>query len=183
MMDSFVMYQVGTCDPGLAMRKDCCLLQFFEGIPHVYVLIDRPTEEMLQRANFEKATIEFGLFAHKDVMTLAIKVGDLPWIDAPYSAHLEHGENLPMWNAKNLQVNLLLVDSFDGRILGIRTIGLSEEFSAQMLLEMRKQLYRSFDLRGYQKQIAQIQQRYTPEEIGTKVSSVQYVAKPELRKM
>ena len=77
MMDSFVMYQVGTCDPGLAMRKDCCLLQFFEGIPHVYVLIDRPTEEMLQRANFEKATIEFGLFAHKDVMTLAIKVGDL----------------------------------------------------------------------------------------------------------
>ena len=84
---------------------------------------------------------------------------------------------------KNLQVNLLLVDSFDGRILGIRTIGLSEEFSAQMLLEMRKQLYRSFDLRGYQKQIAQIQQRYTPEEIGTKVSSVQYVAKPNLRKM
>ena len=122
MMDSFVMYQVGTCDPGLAMRKDCCLLQFFEGIPHVYVLIDRPTEEMLQRANFEKATIEFGLFAHKDVMTLAIKVGDLPWIDAPYSAHLEHGENLPMWNAKNLQVNRLLVDSFDGRILGIRMI-------------------------------------------------------------
>ena len=90
MMDSFVMYQVGTCDPGLAMRKDCCFLQFFEGIPHVYVLIDRPTEEMLQRANFEKATIEFGLFAHKDVMTLAIKVGDLPWIDAPYSVHLEH---------------------------------------------------------------------------------------------
>ena len=87
-----------------------------------------------------------------------------------------------MWNAKNLQVNLLLVDSFDGRILGIRTIGLSEEFSAQMLLEMRKQLYRSFDLRGYQKQIAQIQRRYTPEEIGTKVSSVQYVVKPTLRR-
>ena len=128
-------------------------------------------------ANFEKGTIEFGLFAHKDVLTLAIKVGDLPWIDAPYSVHLEHWENLPMWDAENLQMNLLLVDSFDGRILGIRAIGLSAEFSAQMLLEMRKQLYRSFDLRGYQKQIAQIQQRYTPEEIGTKVAFVRYVVR------
>lgn len=174
-MESIVMYRVGCCDPRLAFGSDGCMLKFLAGILHMYVLIDHPTEDMLEKANFDAGAIELGLYAEKDVIDVAIKLEDLPWMDAPYTVHLEHWSDLPEKDVENVQMNLLLVDSSDGKILGIRAMGLSKEFSAKLLLEMKKQSQRSFDHRGYQRQVAQMQERYTAEQIGVKLSSVRYV--------
>ena len=175
MMEPIVMYRVGARIPQVAIKCDGCMLKFLAGILHMFVLIDHPTQDMLRKADFDGGRVELGLYATKDVITIPIKLGELPWMDAPFTMHLEHWSDLPDRHAENIQMNLLLVDSSDGKILGIRALGLSTEFSAQLLLELNKQSYRSFNHNEYRRRVVQLQNRYTAEQIGTELCSVKYI--------
>ena len=85
----------------------------------IYVLIDRPTAEMLEKGDVETYGIRFGAFTCENVLTFAIKLGLLPWQDAPYNPCCEGIVNLPLCRVlpkgEGLPCNYILIDSHDDR--------------------------------------------------------------------
>ena len=97
------------------------------------------------------------------VIMLTIKIGNLPWMDAPYTPHLS--KNLTrlevLDEGQGLALTLMLINAVTGEIKHLRLIGLPERFSRKLFAAIKEQKEKSFDKAEYAMAIRRIYSSYS----------------------
>lgn len=130
------------------------------------VFFQNPTEEEIEQFksgnNFEIRFTEL-----YDVIMITVKIGNLNWMDAPYSPHLS--KNLKKFQIPNegqgLALTLVLVDSATGEIKNLRLLSLSERFTRRFLGTIMEQKTKEFDEYKYNNSINKIFTTYQTNQI------------------
>ena len=103
----------------------------------------------------------------KNIMMITAKIGNLNWMDAPYSPHLS--KNLTKFQFPNegqgLSLILMLIDVYSGKIEHIRLIGLSEKFSKKMIGNILELKMSEFNRNEYMMNLNSVFARYTTKDI------------------
>ena len=101
------------------------------------------------------------------VIMLTVKIGNLNWMDVPYTPHLS--QNLTKFQLPNegqgLALTIVLIDSNTGEIKSMRLVGLSEKFTRKLFGTVMDEKMNDFDASEYDQKLLQIYQRYTTKQI------------------
>lgn len=168
-------FHVGDCIPPLAIHRDGCVINFIGGVLHINTLVYRPQSTLQDKADIGKYGMRLGIFTCQNAMILALKLGNLPWQDAPFTPHLTQEEDLPennpLPNGDGLVAYHLLIDSAEGRILQINPFVLSSHFSNSLIDAIYTLKKDPFDQDKYVSTLNDIQRRYSSQDLGTRFSS------------
>lgn len=107
------------------------------------------------------------------VMMITTKIGNLNWMDAPYSPHLSKGNTkyqMPQ-DGQGLGLTIFLADSITGELKSMRLVGLSTRFTQELFKETMSQKMSPFNITEYQNNINRVFQRYSTKDI-VKLSNV-----------
>lgn len=101
------------------------------------------------------------------VIMLAIKVGNLDWMDAPYTPHLSHNltELATINEGQGLALTILLIDAVTGEVKKLRLLALPEKFSRKLLNAVSEQRGKKFDIQEYARAVNRIYSTYTTKQI------------------
>lgn len=132
---------------------------------------NRPTVNEVEM--FKRGKLKFGYYTYKNVIMLLAKIGELDWMDAPYSVHLSKGlTDLGTLNdTEGLAITIMLVDAHDGTIVNMRLVGANHRLSEGLFkaIEVQKQI--PFD--GYDQNINYIFRTYSTKELVKRASMVE----------
>lgn len=137
--------------------------------PHgldIIVLFNNPTEseaeEFLMGKYFEiRETI-----IYDKVIYFTLKIGDLPWQDAPYTPHLTVQMPDLKTFADGIPATMFLIDLKTKIIKSeVRTMLLSERFTEKLVKDIEVVKSRPFSEEEYKECIAFAQKKYSPEGI------------------
>ena len=128
-----VSYKVGQVIPEFVGHEEGALFDMADDGATMIVFFDRPDQKEIEQFKSEHS-FEIRFVQIKNVIMVLAKIGNLNWIDSPYTPHLskyltrlespEHGCGLAL--------TILLVDCFTGNICSIRLLGLSERFTKSL---------------------------------------------------
>lgn len=130
------------------------------------VFFQNPTAEEIEQfqsgKNFEiKFTELYG------VIVITVKIGNLNWMDAPYTPHLS--KNLTKFQLPNesqgLGLTLVLIDVNTGEIKHIRLLGLSERFTKRLFGIVMEYKVKMFNKTEYSNSINRIFSIYNTDQI------------------
>ncbi len=101
------------------------------------------------------------------IIMLTAKIGNLNWVDAPYTPHLS--KNLTTFQipdgGQGLGLTLVLVNALSGEIAHMRLIGLSEKFSRRLLGTVMEHKMKPFNRAQYDNSLNRIFTAYSTEQI------------------
>lgn len=114
------------------------------------VFFNQPTNDEIEQfkegKNFEIRFVEL-----KDAIMITTKIGNLNWMDAPYTPHLS--KNLTRFQFPNenegLGLTLMLVDAVTGEIKHMKLLGLSERFTKKLYGTIMELKVKEFDKNRY----------------------------------
>ena len=128
---------------------------------------------------YAKGEIQLGLFTYEDVMMLAVKIGPLPWVAVPYTPHWDDPDDFPPYQSLNdgetLPMNIVLVRSEDGQVMGMRLFGPSTAFSREMLCRSRELRSEPYSGERVYSLVRHINSQYTPYKLYCEKAQVKYV--------
>lgn len=107
------------------------------------------------------------------VIMITTKIGNLNWMDAPYSPNLSKGNTkyqMPK-EGQGLALTIYLADSRTGELKSLRLVGLSTRFTQELFKEAMTQKMSPFNIAEYKKNIDRVFQRYSTKDI-VKLSNV-----------
>lgn len=106
------------------------------------------------------------------VIMISVKIGNLSWMDAPYTPHLSRSlTKLDIINeGQGLALTVVLVDAVTGEVKKIRFLSLPEKFSRKLFIAVLEQKGKKFDIHEYGKAVKRIHSAYTIKQI-VKMSS------------
>lgn len=114
------------------------------------IFFNRPTNNEIEQFKAGKS-FEIRFVELKDVIMITAKIGNLNWIDAPYTPHLS--KNLTKFQLPNenqgLGLTLMLVDAVTGEIKHIKFLGLSERFTKKLYGTVMELKVKEFDKNSY----------------------------------
>lgn len=130
------------------------------------VFFQNPTTDEIEQfksgANFEIRFTELHL-----VIMITVKIGNLNWMDAPYTPHLSH--NLTKFQLPNkgqgLGLTLILIDAITGEIKHIRLLGLSEMFTKRLFGVAMEHKAKHFNKMEYSNSLNRIFSTYQTNQI------------------
>lgn len=106
------------------------------------------------------------------VIMMTFKIGNLSWMDAPYSPHLS--KNLTKFTFPNenqgLGLTLIFVDAVTGEIKSMRLMGLSTNFTKKFFGLLMEQKTKEFNVAEYNNSLNKIYSIYPTNKI-VKMSS------------
>lgn len=114
------------------------------------VFFNRPTNNEIEQFKAGKS-FEIRFVELKDVIMITAKIGNLNWMDAPYTPHLSKNLTkiqLPNEN-QGLGLTLMLVDAVTGEIKHIKFLGLSERFTKKLYGTVMELKVKEFDKNSY----------------------------------
>lgn len=86
--------------------------------------------------NVKSGLPQFAVYTQQDIMFLCFRFGTLPWMDVPYTIHLERDNSYDfdskIENGKGYALQVYLVDAVTNKIKAIRLIGLPTELSRKI---------------------------------------------------
>lgn len=131
----------------------------------VFMLNNIREDEVKQFSNSNP--MEFRMTAMEDVLMFTVKVGDLPWSDAPYSPHLSSPctEIGKIPEGQGIALNIVLMDATTGIVKAIRTVGLGHDFSCHMKEQIERLWKKPFHINTYDQILDRIYEKYSPEDI------------------
>lgn len=136
------------------------------------VYFNSPTDEELAQFR-EGHKFEIRYIELQNIIMFTVKIGNLNWMDSPYSPHLS--KNLTRLTApedgQGLALTLILIDSYTGTVKNVRLLGLSTSFTQKLLKDLVLQLEKPFDKSVYLTALNRIYQRYTTNQI-SKLSNI-----------
>lgn len=150
-------YEVGQVVENFRGRPEGVQFDISDDGGTLIVFFSSPSQkEVEQFSAGKKFEIRF-VELHNQII-LTTKIGDLPWMDAPYSPHLsQHLTKLEMPDYKSgLGLNLMLVDSDTGVIKSLRIIGLSPKFTRDLFKAVAANKARLFDRSEYDAELERI---------------------------
>lgn len=130
------------------------------------VFFNQPTNDEIEQfkegKNFEIRFVEL-----KDVIMITTKIGNLNWMDAPYTPHLS--KNLTRFQFPNenegLGLTLMLVDAANGEIKHLRMLGLSERLTKRLVGSVMELKMKEFNIAEYNRSINMIFNSYDTKQI------------------
>jgi hypothetical protein len=133
------------------------------------VFFNSPTENEIEQfnKNFEIRFVEL-----RNIIMMTFKIGNLNWMDAPYSPHLSPNLTkftLPQEN-QGLALTVILIDCATGEIENIRLLGLSERFTKKLFGAVMGNKMKSFDRTEYDRNLNDIYITYDTRQL-VKLSS------------
>ena len=176
---SVIIYRVGQHIPDLASGQDSCMAQYIGGTLAFHILINHPNEALLRKADIIHNKIRLSLFTYRDVVTFAIKIGNLNWMDAPYTPHLDQKEDLPNINSPSNQALLVLIDSSDGQILRLRTFELPAVFARKLSVDIKELHQKPFSIEQHINNVQAIQNLYLPRDIGERMQQATFILREQ----
>lgn len=130
------------------------------------VFFQSPTAEEIEQfksgKNFEIRFVEL-----YGVIMITVKIGNLNWMDAPYTPHLSRNPakfQLPSVG-QGLGLTLILVDTITGEIKHIRILGLSERFTKRLFGVVMENKVKPFNKIEYNNSINRIFSAYQTNQI------------------
>lgn len=130
------------------------------------VFFNQPTNDEIEQfkegKNFEIRFVEL-----KDVIIITSKIGNLNWMDAPYTPHLS--KNLTKFQFPNekegLGLTLMLVDAATGTIKHMKMLGLSARFTKRLFGSVMELKMKEFNLAEYNRSVDMIFNTYETKQI------------------
>lgn len=114
------------------------------------VFFNRPTSDEIEQFKAEKS-FEIRFVELKDVIMITAKIGNLNWMDAPYTPHLS--KHLTKYQLPNenegLGLSLVLVDAVSGEIKHMKLLGMSERFTKKLFGAVMELKMKEFDEKRY----------------------------------
>lgn len=160
----YTKYCEGMIIPELIGSRERCLFDMYNGGSAFLVAVNRPTEYELGQFYYEDK--ELRLTAIRDALWITLRVGHLNWCEAPFSPHLAKQAELPLsLYTASQTVEIILVDTDDGRVRYSQTFPLNSEFSAALRTGSQFLLQKEFDRDLYDEQLAMVQSRYDTDQI------------------
>lgn len=130
------------------------------------VFFQSPTFEEIEQFKSGK-NFEIRFTELYGIIMITTKIGNLNWMDAPYTPHLSKNLTkfeLPGEN-QGLGMVLILVDAITGEIKSMRFLGLSERFTKKLFGVVMKHKLKLFDELEYDKSINRIFSAYQTNQI------------------
>lgn len=159
-------YEIGQVIDNFKHHQECVKFDISDDGATMFVFFQSPTEQEIEQfksgKNFELRFTEL----YKVIM-LTVKIGNLNWMDAPYSPHLSRQLTkfqLP-GEGQGVVLTLMLIDAITGEIKHIRLLGLSERFTKQLFRIVMEQKSSNFDLIEYNKSLNKIYSTYSTNQI------------------
>lgn len=135
------------------------------------VFFSTPTQEEIEQFKSGKI-FEIRFTTIYDVIMITTKIGNLNWMDAPYTPHLSRyltRYQLPN-EGEGLGLTLYLVDAATGKIKHMKLLGLSERFTRRLFGSAMELKMKEFDKNHYACSIDKIFSTYNTKQI-VKMSS------------
>lgn len=130
------------------------------------VFFQSPTKDEIEQFKSGK-NFEIRFTELYGVIMITVKIGNLNWMDAPYSPHLS--KNLIKFQLpsekQGLGLTLILVDAITGEIKHIRLLGLSERFTKRLFGVAMEHKVKPFDKEEYNNSINRIFSAYQTNQI------------------
>lgn len=130
------------------------------------VFFQNPTTDEIEQFKSGKS-FEIRFLELYGVIMITVKIGNLNWMDAPYSPHLS--KNLEKFQIPNegqgLGLTLILVDAVTGEIKHLRLLGLSERFTKRLFGVVMEEKIKEFNLSSYNNSINRIFSAYKTNQI------------------
>ncbi len=159
-------YEVGQVVDNFKNHAEETLFDIDDSGATMLVFFKNPTpseiEQFKSGKNFEiRFTELYG------VIMITVKIGDLHWMDAPYTPHLS--KNLTTFQIPNegqgLGLTLFLIDASTGEIKHIKLLGLSEQFTRQLFGLIMEQKQKDFNIAEYNNALNRIFSAYKTSQI------------------
>lgn len=122
----------------------------------------KPTQKEITQ--FNQCGIEIRFVELGNIIMITAKVGDLNWVDAPYTSFLSKGIQI-LKNEEKLDLQVVLADSSTGKVEATRNVALSEKFTGKIFTAIQNQMKQKFNQREYDENLAKIYSKYTTKEI------------------
>lgn len=130
------------------------------------IFFQNPTINEIEQFKSEKP-FEIRFIELYNVIMITVKIGNLNWMEAPYSPHLS--KNLEKFQIENegqgLRLTLILIDAITGEIKHLRLLGLSERFTRRLFGVVMEEKTKEFDLSNYKNSINRIFSAYQTNQI------------------
>ena len=126
----------------------------------------RPTQEEMEQFKDGKQ-FEIRFIELYGVIMITVKIGNLNWMDAPYTPHLSKNlsELQPIGTNQGLALTIMLIDTATGEIKHLRLIGLSEKFTKQLFKTVAEQKRKPFSVAEYSHNIYRIFSTYSTVQL------------------
>lgn len=164
-------YKVGTCYQEFKGREGA---QFGIDDGGASLLVRFASPEQHEIEQFKEGNpFEIKFTTLYGVMMITVKIGNLNWMDAPYSPHLskENTKYQMPQDGQGLGLTIFLADSITGEVKSMRLVGLSTRFTQELFKETMSQKMSPFNITEYQNNINRVFQRYSTKDI-VKLSNV-----------
>ena len=160
------VFSVGQVIPEFKGRSEGVMFDLTDAGALMVVFFNSPTESEVKQFDTD-SPFEIRFMSIWNVIMLTVKIGNLNWMDAPYSVHLS--QNLTIMpvidDGNGIGLTLMLVDCRTGEIKSIRLLGLSTKFSAELCKEIDKQRETSFNRTEYDLTLGRLYAVYPTKKI------------------
>ena len=158
--------EVGKPFPGGKGHAEGALLDIDDAGATLTVYFNGPTENEIRQFE-QNSPFEIRFVVLKGIIVFTVKIGNLNWMDAPYSPHLGGKVEKITFpkESEGLALSLILVDTKTGILMSIRFLGLSTNFTKKLWGEIIEQKMQSFDRVEYYAKVNELLRKYTTKEI------------------
>ena len=166
-----IKYEVGQVIDKFIGHQEGALFDVSDEGANLIVFFRNPTRE--EEEQFKSGhRFEIRFVEIYRVIMMTFKIGNLNWMDAPYSLHLS--KNLTKFTFPNenqgLGLTLIFVDTATGEIKSMRLMGLSDNFTKKFFGLLMEQKMKDFDVEEYSNSLNKIYSIYPTNKI-VKMSS------------
>lgn len=160
------MYSVGQVIEQFAAHKEEVLFDIDDGGATLLIFFNDPTEKEIEQFSAGKS-FEIRFTELYSIIMVTAKIGELNWIDAPYTIHLSKNlSNLAVpEDGQGLALTLMLIDGNNGQIKNIRLLGLSKEFTTKLYAAILRQSQKEFSKPRHYENLSKVFNRYKTDEI------------------
>ena len=132
----------------------------------MFVFFQNPTTNEIEQFNSGK-NFEIRFTELYSVIMITVKIGNLNWMDAPYTPHLSRNLTKLQFPNENqgLGLTLILIDTITGKIKHMRLLGLSKIFTKRLYGIAMEHKLRPFNRVEYYNSINRIFSAYQTNQI------------------
>lgn len=159
-------YEVGQVVEGFKYHSENAYFDIDDSGATMLVFFKKPTTEEIEQFKSGK-NFEIRFTELYSVIMITVKIGNLNWMDAPYTPHLSKSLTKFEFHSENqgLGLTLILADAITGEIKSIRLLGLSEKLTKRLFGTILEHKAKPFDKKEYYNSLNKIYAAYQTNQI------------------
>jgi len=165
-MNNFQIFETGKSIEDFIGHEEGVSFNFNEAGAIMIIFFDNPTPDEIDQFKSGKR-FEMRMIELSGIIMITVKIGDLNWMDAPYTPHLNKEKAVfsDIMVGTGYVLTLMLVNGQNGKIEHLRTISMSEKFSRTLKKNAEDNLKNDFDINTYYLNLNSIFSKYQTKDI------------------